>query len=178
MRRSALVQSNGEVEGPRRCARQATRAHTVPGRPRRQSRGVSRTPPTIVRLHQCKSRPRTPPSNYCPRKRKGQYDRPGEEVAHVAHRQCPGSKRWHPKAKHNNCRRQESSIRKPPEPSGSRPIQETSTRRCQYRKSQSTERRESECGVVQQLLRQQKSKQGDAHSTSSAKDISDEADTK
>jgi hypothetical protein len=42
---------NGEVEGPRDHAGQATRAHTVPRRPRRQTRSVSRTPPTIVRGH-------------------------------------------------------------------------------------------------------------------------------
>src|SRR5437762_10372484 len=41
--------SNGEVEGPDDHAGQATRAHTVPGRPRRLTAHASRTPPTIVR---------------------------------------------------------------------------------------------------------------------------------
>ena len=40
---------NGEVEGPRRSAHRATRAHTVFQRPRRETRSRSRTPPTIVR---------------------------------------------------------------------------------------------------------------------------------
>jgi hypothetical protein len=42
------VTSNGEVEGPRRSGRLATRAHTFFPRPRRHYR-ASRTPPTIVR---------------------------------------------------------------------------------------------------------------------------------
>jgi hypothetical protein len=44
-----VMRSNGEVEGPRDHARQATRAHTVLPRPRRHPRSASRTPPTIVR---------------------------------------------------------------------------------------------------------------------------------
>jgi hypothetical protein len=43
------MRSNGEVEGPDDHVGQATRAHTVPRRPRRQTDHVSRTPPTIVR---------------------------------------------------------------------------------------------------------------------------------
>jgi len=41
--------SNGEVEGPDDHAGWAPRAHTVPRRPRRQTKGASRPPPTIVR---------------------------------------------------------------------------------------------------------------------------------
>ena len=41
--------SNGEVEGPRRSARQAPRAHTFFRRPRRQTDHASRPPRTIVR---------------------------------------------------------------------------------------------------------------------------------
>jgi hypothetical protein len=44
-----LMASNGEVEGPDDHAGQATRAHTVFPRPRRQTDHASRTPPTIVR---------------------------------------------------------------------------------------------------------------------------------
>jgi len=51
--------SNGEVEGPDDHAVQATRAHTVRRRPRRQARSPSRTPPTIVRRHGCHSKPST-----------------------------------------------------------------------------------------------------------------------
>ena len=43
--------SNGEVEGPDDHVGQATRAHTVPRRPRRQTDHASRPPPTIVRRH-------------------------------------------------------------------------------------------------------------------------------
>src|ERR1700756_1565014 len=43
--------SNGEVEGPGTHADQATRAHTVFPRPRRQTDHPSRPPPTIVRRH-------------------------------------------------------------------------------------------------------------------------------
>src|SRR6201993_620405 len=45
----AAASSNGEVEGPHDHAGGATRAHTVPRRPRRQADHASRTPPTIVR---------------------------------------------------------------------------------------------------------------------------------
>ena len=50
-----LRQPNGEVEGPRRGARYAPRAHTVFQRPRRVTTGASRPPPTIVRryIHLC-----------------------------------------------------------------------------------------------------------------------------
>jgi hypothetical protein len=48
-RLSILATSNGEVEGPRRSANQAPRAHTQPSRPRRETTDVSRTPRTIVR---------------------------------------------------------------------------------------------------------------------------------
>jgi hypothetical protein len=41
--------SNGEVEGPHGSAGQATRAHNLFPRPRRQTDHASRTPPTIVR---------------------------------------------------------------------------------------------------------------------------------
>jgi hypothetical protein len=47
--RAPSVTPNGEVEGPHRSARRATRAHTVLQRPRSQSDHASRTPPTIVR---------------------------------------------------------------------------------------------------------------------------------
>jgi hypothetical protein len=43
--------TNGQVEGPHDHAGQATRAHTVPKRPRSQTDHASRTPPTIVRRH-------------------------------------------------------------------------------------------------------------------------------
>ena len=80
----ALLPSNGEVEGPAEAsgraqverssslapgaAGQAPRAHNILQRPRRQSRSVSRTPPTIVRGHhragasekQCVKRGRLP----------------------------------------------------------------------------------------------------------------------
>jgi hypothetical protein len=53
---------NGEAEGPRRSAVQATRAHTLFPRPRSQPRSPSRTPPAIVRgrLHRSHCA-RTPP---------------------------------------------------------------------------------------------------------------------
>src|SRR5205807_6888742 len=43
-----IVTANGEVEGPRRSADQAPRAHTLFQRPRRQTTHASRPPPTIV----------------------------------------------------------------------------------------------------------------------------------
>src|SRR5437879_4404558 len=46
-----LADSNGEVEGPGTHVGQATRAHNVFPRPRRQTTGASRTPPTMVRSH-------------------------------------------------------------------------------------------------------------------------------
>jgi hypothetical protein len=45
------VTSKGEVEGSDDYDRQATRAHTVPRRPRCQPDHASRPPPTIVRRH-------------------------------------------------------------------------------------------------------------------------------
>jgi len=45
----SMTMPNGEVEGPRRSASRATRAHTVFQRPRSQSAHSSRPPPTIVR---------------------------------------------------------------------------------------------------------------------------------
>jgi len=54
-----VMAANGEVEGPGTHAGQATRAHTVFQRPRRQTRSASRTPPTIVRGHRVQSKPST-----------------------------------------------------------------------------------------------------------------------
>src|SRR5690348_13010314 len=53
-----MLAPNGEVEGPRDHAGRAPRAHTVPRRPRRTTKGASRPPPTIVR-----SRPASPNQN-------------------------------------------------------------------------------------------------------------------
>src|SRR5438876_5598268 len=47
---SVFMLSNGEVDGPDDHVGQATRAHTVFPRPRRQTAHVSRPPPTIVRV--------------------------------------------------------------------------------------------------------------------------------
>src|SRR5205807_2138748 len=51
VRRAPRMASNGQVEGPHRSTNHAPRAHTVFPRPRRETVGASRTPPTIVRRH-------------------------------------------------------------------------------------------------------------------------------